>query len=117
VGGFVERLFAEIQKLEIEQRRALLLNMTDSYGYSIEWFGNVGPTSKSFWYWSPHSQKWFIRQLCETFFRQVPGSFTIVHSLGIANSSLNSRIVGRMRINKIAVVIGRHKRENLALAA
>src|SRR5258705_11259344 len=34
----LKRLFAEIQKLEIEQRRALLLNMTDSYGYSIEWF-------------------------------------------------------------------------------
>jgi len=34
----LERLFGEIQKLEIEQRRALLLNMTDSYGYSIEWF-------------------------------------------------------------------------------
>ena len=34
----LERLFAEIQKLEIEQRRALLLNMTDSYGYSVEWF-------------------------------------------------------------------------------
>jgi RNA polymerase sigma factor (sigma-70 family) len=34
----LERLFVEIKKLEIEQRRALLLNMTDSYGYSIEWF-------------------------------------------------------------------------------
>ncbi len=34
----LERLFAEIQKLGIEQRKSLLLNMTDSYGYSIEWF-------------------------------------------------------------------------------
>lgn len=34
----LERLFAEIKKLEIGQRRALLLNMTDSYGYSVEWF-------------------------------------------------------------------------------
>lgn len=34
----LERLFAEIQKLGVEQRKSLLLNMTDSYGYSIEWF-------------------------------------------------------------------------------
>lgn len=34
----LERLFAEIQKLGIEQRKSLLLNMTDNYGYSIEWF-------------------------------------------------------------------------------
>lgn len=32
------RLFAEIQKLSSEQRKSLLLNMTDSYGYGIEWF-------------------------------------------------------------------------------
>ena len=38
----VERLFAEIQKLGIEQRKSLLLNMTDSYGYSIEWFAFTG---------------------------------------------------------------------------
>ncbi len=34
----LERLFAEIQKPGIEQRKSLLLNMKDSYGYSIEWF-------------------------------------------------------------------------------
>lgn|GEM_PF-2152740 len=34
----LRRLLLEIQKLDINQRRALLLNMTDSYGYSIEWF-------------------------------------------------------------------------------
>jgi RNA polymerase sigma factor (sigma-70 family) len=34
----LHRLLLEIQKLDINQRRALLLNMTDSYGYSIEWF-------------------------------------------------------------------------------
>ena len=38
----LERLFAEIQKLGIEQRKSLLLNMTDSYGYSIEWFAFTG---------------------------------------------------------------------------
>ena len=31
-------LFSEIQKLRVEQRKSLLLNMTDSYGYGIEWF-------------------------------------------------------------------------------
>lgn len=34
----LERLFTEIQKLTVEQRKSLLLNMTNSYGYSIEWF-------------------------------------------------------------------------------
>lgn len=34
----LDRLFAEIQKLSVEQRKSLLLNMTNSYGYSIEWF-------------------------------------------------------------------------------
>ncbi len=34
----LERLFVEIQKLSSEQRKSLLLNMTDSYGYGIEWF-------------------------------------------------------------------------------
>jgi len=34
----LERLFREIQKLGVQQRKSLLLNMTDSYGYSIEWF-------------------------------------------------------------------------------
>lgn len=32
------RLFAEIQGLRVEQRKSLLLNMSDSYGYGIEWF-------------------------------------------------------------------------------
>ena len=31
-------LFQEIQKLRVEQRKSLLLNMTDSYGFGIEWF-------------------------------------------------------------------------------
>jgi hypothetical protein len=34
----LHRLFAEIQQLRVEQRKSLLLNMTDSYGYGIEWF-------------------------------------------------------------------------------
>lgn len=34
----LHRLFGEIQKLRIEQRKSLLLNMTDSYGFGIEWF-------------------------------------------------------------------------------
>lgn len=34
----LNRLFAEIQSLRPEQRKSLLLNMTDSYGYGIEWF-------------------------------------------------------------------------------
>jgi len=34
----LHRLFEEIQRLSAEQRNALLLNMTDSHGYSIEWF-------------------------------------------------------------------------------
>jgi DNA-directed RNA polymerase specialized sigma24 family protein len=34
----LQRLFGEIQKLNIEQRKSLLLNMTDCYGYGIEWF-------------------------------------------------------------------------------
>lgn len=38
----LERLFAEIHKLGIEQRKSLLLNMTDSYGFSIEWFMFTG---------------------------------------------------------------------------
>ena len=38
----LERLFAEILKLGVEQRKSLLLNMTDSYGYSIEWFVFTG---------------------------------------------------------------------------
>ena len=38
----LERLFAEIHKLGIEQRKSLLLNMTDSYGFSIEWFVFTG---------------------------------------------------------------------------
>ena len=38
----LERLFSEIQKLGIEQRKSLLLNMSDSYGYSIEWFAFTG---------------------------------------------------------------------------
>lgn len=32
------RLFGEIQALRVEQRKSLLLNMTDSFGYGIEWF-------------------------------------------------------------------------------
>jgi len=32
------RLFAEIEMLRVEQRKSLLLNMTDSYGFGIEWF-------------------------------------------------------------------------------
>jgi RNA polymerase sigma factor (sigma-70 family) len=34
----LNRLFAEIQNLRVEQRKSLLLNMSDSYGYGIEWF-------------------------------------------------------------------------------
>lgn len=34
----LNRLFAEIQGLRLEQRKSLLLNMADSYGYGIEWF-------------------------------------------------------------------------------
>jgi len=34
----LHRLFVEIQQLRVEQRKSLLLNMTDSYGYGIEWF-------------------------------------------------------------------------------
>lgn len=34
----LHRLFEEIQKLRVEQRKSLLLNMTDSYGFGIEWF-------------------------------------------------------------------------------
>ncbi len=34
----LHRLFAEIQNLRLEQRKSLLLNMTDCYGYGIEWF-------------------------------------------------------------------------------
>src|SRR5260370_40910784 len=34
----LERLFVEIQKLSSDQPKSLLLNMTDSYGYGIEWF-------------------------------------------------------------------------------
>jgi RNA polymerase sigma factor (sigma-70 family) len=34
----LSRLFAEIQGLRVEQRKSLLLNMSDSYGYGIEWF-------------------------------------------------------------------------------
>ena len=34
----LHRLFVEIQRLRVEQRKSLLLNMTDSYGYGIEWF-------------------------------------------------------------------------------
>src|SRR5207247_4392931 len=34
----LKRLFAEIQNLRVEQRKSLLLNMSDSYGYGIEWF-------------------------------------------------------------------------------
>jgi len=34
----LHRLLGEIQKLNLEQRKSLLLNMTDCYGYGIEWF-------------------------------------------------------------------------------
>lgn len=34
----LHRLFEEIQGLRVEQRKSLLLNMTDSYGFGIEWF-------------------------------------------------------------------------------
>jgi len=34
----LHQLFVEIQHLRVEQRKSLLLNMTDSYGYGIEWF-------------------------------------------------------------------------------
>ena len=34
----LEALFEEIQKLNAAQRRSFLLNMTDSHGYSVEWF-------------------------------------------------------------------------------
>jgi hypothetical protein len=35
-------LFVEIQKLGIEQRKSLLLNMTDGYGFSVKWFVFTG---------------------------------------------------------------------------
>lgn len=34
----LDRLFAEIQSLRVEQRKSLLLSMSDSFGYGIEWF-------------------------------------------------------------------------------
>jgi DNA-directed RNA polymerase specialized sigma24 family protein len=34
----LHRLLGEIQKLNVEQRKSLLLNMRDSFGYGIEWF-------------------------------------------------------------------------------
>jgi RNA polymerase sigma factor (sigma-70 family) len=34
----LNRLFEEIGTLRVEQRKSLLLNMTDSYGFGIEWF-------------------------------------------------------------------------------
>ena len=34
----LNRLFTEIGTLRIEQRKSLLLNMSDSYGFGIEWF-------------------------------------------------------------------------------
>jgi RNA polymerase sigma factor (sigma-70 family) len=34
----LHRLFAEIQDLHLDQRKSLLLNMSDSYGFGIEWF-------------------------------------------------------------------------------
>lgn len=34
----LQRLLGEIQKLNTEQRKSLLLNMTDCFGYGIEWF-------------------------------------------------------------------------------
>lgn len=34
----LSRLMSEIGKLRPEQRKSLLLNMTDSYGFGIEWF-------------------------------------------------------------------------------
>ena len=34
----LNRLFTEIETLRVEQRKSLLLNMTDSYGFGIEWF-------------------------------------------------------------------------------
>ena len=43
----LQRLFLEIQKLTIEQRKSLLLNMTDSYGYSVEWFVFAGVASEA----------------------------------------------------------------------
>lgn len=36
--NLLNRLFAEIGTLRVEQRKSLLLNMTDSYGFGIEWF-------------------------------------------------------------------------------
>jgi len=34
----LNRLMVEIGTLSVEQRKSLLLNMTDSYGFAIEWF-------------------------------------------------------------------------------
>jgi DNA-directed RNA polymerase specialized sigma24 family protein len=34
----LQRLLGEIQRLNLEQRKSLLLNMSDCYGYGIEWF-------------------------------------------------------------------------------
>ena len=34
----LNRLIAEIGTLRVEQRKSLLLNMTDSHGFGIEWF-------------------------------------------------------------------------------
>jgi len=36
--NLLNQLFAEIGTLRVEQRKSLLLNMTDSYGFGIEWF-------------------------------------------------------------------------------
>jgi RNA polymerase sigma factor (sigma-70 family) len=36
--NLLNRLFAEIETLRVEQRKSLLLNMSDSYGFGIEWF-------------------------------------------------------------------------------
>ena len=34
----LNRLFTEIQNLRVEQRKSLLLSMSDAHGYGIEWF-------------------------------------------------------------------------------
>jgi DNA-directed RNA polymerase specialized sigma24 family protein len=41
------QLFEEISKLSSIQRQALLLNMTDSYGFSIEWFVFAGVATEA----------------------------------------------------------------------
>jgi len=42
----LDALFQELQKLNLIQRKSLLLNMTDCYGFGIEWFVFTGIASE-----------------------------------------------------------------------